>query len=272
MEQREVHLLVGTPMYGGMCHRGYTESLLRLQQLCLGLGIRFSTKFIANESLITRGRNLINCIFLSNPSFTHLLFIDADISFNPECIIRMIRADLDIVCGAYPKKSLDFNRVISMLEHKDIVNKDNIEVMSADYVVNFKQNEKGEIYIKNGFAEVLYGGTGMMLIKREVMLSLKDTYSHLNYKNDVGGYNLTPEMENNFYSLFDCAICPKTKRYLSEDYLFCQRAVDNGFKIWMDLNCDLIHSGTYHFTGSFGQFLMNMEKINKSLKDKELKE
>jgi hypothetical protein len=92
----DIHVLIGTPMYGGMCHRGFVESLLRLQQLCLGLGIKITHKFLSNESLITRGRNLINAIFMSNPSYTHLLFIDSDISFRHDAIIRMIQADLDI--------------------------------------------------------------------------------------------------------------------------------------------------------------------------------
>jgi hypothetical protein len=269
MKFEEVHLLIGTPMYGGMCHKGFVESLLLLQQLCFNLKIRITTKFISNESLITRGRNLINCIFLSDPAFTHLLFIDGDISYNPQSIIRMIEADLDIVCGAYPKKSIQWDKICELLQYKDIINKDNIDFMSADYVVNFKQNENKQIYIKNGFAEVLYGGTGFMLIKKDVMISLKNSFPHLKYTNDVGGYLVKEDMKDYFYTLFDCAICPKTNRYLSEDYLFCQRAIDHGFKIWMDLNCNLIHTGTHNFFGSFGQFLQNMELVNKKIKEKE---
>jgi len=37
-------------------------------------------------------------------SFTHLMFIDADIGFRGEAVRRVLESGYDIACGIYPRK------------------------------------------------------------------------------------------------------------------------------------------------------------------------
>ena len=247
---KPIHILLATPCYGGVLHRGYFHSVLQLQKLCQIHDIQLTTHTIGNESLIQRARNYYVALALSNPHITHLFFVDADISFNPQSVIRMIQSNKDITCGIYPKKGLN----IEQIQQNSKEPLQSIIPLSLDYVINIKQ---GEIKIQDGYIPCLYGGNGFMMIKKDVLETLRDKYPETKYKNDVTGYD-TPELREHFYALFDCFICPDTKRYLSEDYAFCQRCINSGYTSRADLLCNLNHTGTFEFRGSFGQYMTHL--------------
>jgi hypothetical protein len=254
---KPIHILLATPCYGGVLHRGYFHSVLQLQKLCQIHDIQLTVHTMGNESLIQRARNYYVALALSNPHITHLFYVDADISFNPQSVIRMIKSNKDITCGIYPKKGLNWDKI----QENSIQKLESIQPLSLDYVINIKQ---GEIKIEDGYIPCLYGGNGFMMIKREVIETLRDKYPETKYKNDVSGYD-SHEVRDHFYALFDCFICPDTKRYLSEDYAFCQRCINSGYTIWADLLCNLNHTGTYEFKGSFGQYMTHLH--NQSTKE-----
>jgi len=247
-----IHILVATPCYGNLLNTNYASSIFDLKDLCYSLGIRLTIRLIGNESLITRGRNYYVNLLLTKKEYTHLLFIDADIGFYAKNIIEMVQFKQDIVCIPYPKKSINFTKLAKYANYKNM-NTDKLQAVCQDYVVNFL-NTSAEI--KNGFIQCSYGGTGLMLIERNVIETMKIKYSNTKYSNDVGGYNENEVSKDNFYALFDCFICPKSNRYLSEDYAFCQRAIECNFKIWANLNAPITHHGGHCFLGHFGQTLM----------------
>jgi hypothetical protein len=51
-----MHLVIGTPAYGGMMCTEYVQSLLALKEACLQYNIKLTCIFLGNESLIQRGR------------------------------------------------------------------------------------------------------------------------------------------------------------------------------------------------------------------------
>jgi hypothetical protein len=103
-------VFIATPMYGGLCIGGYTEGLLNCVQTFMKHRMQMYYGYMTNESLITRARNTLAYDFLDTDA-THLMFIDADITFNPEDIVRMVNADKDIICGLYPKKEINWKTV-----------------------------------------------------------------------------------------------------------------------------------------------------------------
>ena len=264
---KPVHILLATPCYGGVLHRGYFHAVLNLQKVCQIHNIQLTVHTLGNESLIPRGRNFYVALLLANPHITHLLFIDSDITFQAENIIRMVAFNKEITCGIYPKKGIQWKNILELSKVEGI-NENNIEQISMDYVINFN----GETaQVENGFLKCLYGGTGCMLVKREVIEKLKEKYPEKKYYNDVRGYDY-PELKEQFYAFFDCFICPTSKRYLSEDYAFCQICIEQGYDIWVDMTCNLIHTGAHDYNGSFGQYITFISEMNRKLIEEKKRE
>ena len=237
------HIFIATPCYGGMCTGFYTQSLIQAVSMFKANDIEISVSLLFNESLIQRGRNMLAHQFMQDEKYTHLMFIDADIKFEPSDIIHMIHADKEIICGIYPKKEINWDRVEKAVKNGMPANM--LKTQTGAMVVNLKGYE-GEVTVPAGEPlEIWNGGTGFMLIKREVMAKLKEVLP--SYNNDVQVLN--SEINNRITEYFACAIEPGVERLLSEDYYFCWKAREHDIKIWAAPWANLGHFGSYLFEG-----------------------
>lgn len=244
-------ILVGTPCYGGMCFVGYVASLMTSKEYLRTKNIQLETCFLTNESLIPRGRNTIVAKFMNDPSFTHLLFIDGDITWNHLTIERLLNHDKDLVGALYPKKGYTWSKLKGC---KDLITDDFDEKAQAEVkarLMNYTVNYTEDRQVVNGCLKVKHIGTGFFLCKREVIQKMMDKYQELKYDDDI---NILTESENKWlYALFDCEVHrlgPKL-HYLSEDYLFCKRWQDMGGDIYADVTIPLTHTGTHSFVGNY---------------------
>ncbi len=106
-------MVVNLPViaYGGMCHVEFSMALARLYIEALKRGeVNFISNAICFESLISRGRNAAAASALHHNS-DYLMFIDADVIFQPEDVFKLISHDKDVVCGVYPKKYVNDEKV-----------------------------------------------------------------------------------------------------------------------------------------------------------------
>jgi len=246
-------IFVATPMYGGMAHGLYIKSSLDLQTTFSRYGVDTKFSFLFNESLITRARNYLVDEFLRT-DFTHLLFIDSDIHYNPQDVIAMLALDKDVIGGPYPKKSINWKNVAEAARKHPDMDPRELENLVGEYVFNVVKGT--QTFSVTEPLEVMEIGTGYMLIKREVFEKMKEAYPQIHYKPDhVGQANF--DGSRYIHAFFDTVIDTKesitgggSDRYLSEDYMFCQMWRKIGGKIWLCPWMRTQHVGTYAFTGN----------------------
>ena len=246
-------LFVATPMYGGMNHGLYMKSCLDLQSVMSKYGVEVKFSFLFNESLITRARNYLVDEFLRT-DYTHMLFIDSDIHFNPQDVIAMLALDKDVIGGPYPKKSMNWGNIAEAARKHPTMEPRELENLVGEYVFNVvKGTEQFQV---SEPLEVMEIGTGYMMIKRHVFPKLEEAFPQLRYKPDhVGQANF--DGSRYIHAFFDTIIDTKdsatgggSDRYLSEDYMFCQLWRKIGGSIFLCPWMRTQHIGTYAFTGN----------------------
>ncbi len=246
-------LFVATPMYGGQCAGMYTRSIADLAAICAKYEIPLQLYYLFNESLITRARNYCVDEFLRSDA-THLMFIDSDIGFNPNDVIALLALqsddnnEYDVIGGPYPKKCISWEK-IKLAVDKGMADQDpnTLERYVGDYVFNPKGGQR-EIPIGQP-VEVMEIGTGFMMIRRSTFDKYKEAYPNLSYKPDhirTAAFDGSREI----HAYFDCIIDPVSKRYLSEDYMFCYNVEKMGSKVWLCPWMSMNHVGSYVFGGS----------------------
>jgi len=257
-ELRKKKIFVATPMYGGMCSGMYTKSTADLATIATQYGMDVRFFYLFNESLITRARNYLVDEFLRSP-YTHLMFIDSDIHFNPNDVLTLAALDKEIIGAPYPKKTIAWEKVRNAVDAGlSDNNPTELEQYTGDFVFNPVAGTN-EIKITEP-VEVLEIGTGFMMIRREVFEKFRDAYPQFTYKPD---HNRSEHFDGSRYihSFFDTVIDSKafagegssgSDRYLSEDYMFCQFTRKIGIKTWLCPWMNLGHVGSYVFNGTMG--------------------
>jgi len=236
-----VNLVIGTPCFGGQVSVNYTASLLQLEKALRAYGdISLKVMFKDGDALITRARASLVAQFLDDPAATHLLFIDADIGFEPEQVLRLVQCGTAMSAAVYPIKRIDWDRISSTIA----AGRPNLAAAALKYVIEVDNPDA--VICQNGFVKVRYAGTGFLMIRREVLERMCAHYPQLKYRRDHS-LDAGTASENRF-ALFDCLIADDGT-YLSEDFAFCKRWSDMGGEIWADLNSTLSHVGPVTFHG-----------------------
>ena len=231
-------LFLSTPCYGGVCLQAYAESILKLQRMCAQNGVQLMLDTTENESLVHRARNISVARYMIRTQADYFMFIDADVKFEAESVMRLLRSGHDISCAVYPKKVVMWEQA-----EKAVLSNDarDLNKLAASLVMNFKSNNTP---VKDGFVEVLDGPTGFLMIKRDVFTRMFEKYPELNCKNDHQNRDF-----EDYCAVFDCMIDPENRRYLSEDYAFCRRWQQMGGQIFADVTTTLGHVGNIRFFG-----------------------
>jgi hypothetical protein len=214
LRQQRVHICM--PCYGGMLTESTFMSYIKWSNTCRQLGLDWTMETMTNESLISRARNTLVAKFLNNPDSTHLMFIDADIGWEPWHLLVMLNRDVDVIGGLYPMKTLPVKWVVN----------------------GFDGAETGP----DGLQEVSKTGTGFMLVKRHVFEKLNSHPAVKPFNNDIG---LPKELDQYLKTYYDTAV--RENRYYSEDWTFCENWRDLGGKVWVDKRVLLKHTGSYVF-------------------------
>lgn len=240
----QIHLVVATPCFGGQVSSIYAGSVFRLQRAVRSKSnMDLKVMMRDGDALITRARANLVTLFLDDPQATHLLFVDADIGFEPDEVFRLIESGADVVAGVYPIKRVNWDKARRMLE----ANRPVAPSAALDYV--FEIDDPDHVVAVGGFTRVRYAGTGFLMVRRHVLEKMcgHPAYASLQFFRE---HSIDPLAgSSNRFALFECMIDPGTGTYLSEDFSFCKRWTDIGGEIWANIESRLDHVGPSVFHG-----------------------
>jgi len=267
--KNQIKLGILTPCFGDSCHTGYVSSLLKTVNTLNRLKLNHSIEFCRNDSLVTRARNNLIARAMNDPDITHFIFIDNDIQWGAEEIIKLLCHDKNIIGGVYPIKKYKWDKIlqkdsitgeynsISKIQQRknksDITNaiSDENYIMHnlVDYNLNYLDKQ---IHVVNNTVKVKHIATGFMLIKRHVIETMFQSFPSTKYTDDV--HFLTPEENKYAYALFDCSV--ENGTYCSEDWVFCNRWRNMGGNIYLDITISLTHTGLEDYRGLYMSSIM----------------
>lgn len=212
MQPDKISLYIGMPCHDGKLHVGTHISILKMIELCRACNIGLAFDMPMGDAEIGHARNLIAANFLKT-DFTHLLFIDSDVVFHDQAIIRLIEADKDVIGAAYPKKQEGETQYPVVAPFGPVDN--------------------------NCCQEVMGTGAGFMLIKREALEKFAAYHPNAYYQENG-------EKKRDFF-------CPQTidGKRASEDLAFCILAREAGIQVWMRRDIPMGHIGNRAWSGCY---------------------
>ena len=231
-------LMIAIPAYDGRVNIKTAIALAKLTPETNKFGVTLYISHISGCSLITKARNALVADFLETDADT-LLFVDSDVIITPEAVLRLlaISQGKDVTAGVYPRRGAD--RCFFMDIHTD-------------------EETNQLVFDENGMMQIRRIGTGFMMIQRHVLETMIKNHPEWRYINDT--------KNRDEYAIFDFGVY--NGKYYGEDYLFCDRAREHGFEVWIDPTIKLGHMGITEFEGSFGEeYLYPLIKPVDSKKD-----
>lgn len=213
------HAFIATPTYSGKLDARYVEALMNTMDVLREKGIGFEHFVYSRSCHVDDARNAITAKFLESEC-KELIFLDADVSWDPEALVKLIEHDRDLVAGVYPKRSF-----------KDT----NFPVLVAEGVALQADQD--------GLVEVLGAPTGFMKIKRHVLEKMQAKNADRTYMEK--GSNKMP-----ITIIFERSFVDN-RRY-SGDLNFCREWREMGGKVFVDPEMKLCHVGEVSFEGTLG--------------------
>ena len=226
-------IFIALPAYDHKVSIKLAISLARLAQMVGEHGVNIAIGSICGCSVVSKARNLLADEFLSTDC-TDLLFIDADINFEPEDVLRLLAwtTNYGIAAGVPRTRKKNGNYIITLDEDEDH------SLVTDDM----------------GCAKAKRVATAFMMVQRKVFETLRDAHPEWKYHDTNSGKTLT--------AFFDFKVTPEG--YIGEDYLFCDRTREHGFEVWVDPTIKLGHMGVIEYEGDFGRDAIYTKKAVQS--------
>lgn len=247
-----LRLMVATPLYGG-AEADYLRSVVGLGGAAARAGVSCAFAWLSNNAVIDRARNVLAAAFLQSDA-THLVFIDGDIGFVPEELLdlaaRMQADDRFAVVGApCPKRRINWE-LVSAAVAKGLAADDPgaLERFSGVFPLDLLEPAAGIALDQP--VELTRAGTGLMVVRRDVIETLVERHPELAYAADALDRD-SGLAGDRLAALFMPMIDPETGHMLSDDYAFCYRVRAAGFRIWLAPWMRTSHTGPARFSAAF---------------------
>jgi hypothetical protein len=235
-------VLICLPTYSEEVHINFAFSLIDLTHELTKANIAYETLHVASSHII-RARNFFANYFLSYSKFTHLLFLDTDMKFPAQAVLKLLAADKAIAGVAYPFRRMNFNRPISEAD-SGLTLRQWLE-KHAEYTMFPVLDAEGNFAFVDGFVEAQHVGTGIFLARRDAF-ELTKPFSECYAPPEQYKSTIT---NGEFYGFFETL--EEDGLYQGEDVSFCSRARQAGLTIWALIDQTVVHYGSSEVSGQY---------------------
>jgi hypothetical protein len=231
-------ILICVPAMGQMMCARTAETLFSVAQLLTKRGIPNRLSWYSAADIEDVRNLFVSVWYDGHPQFSHMLFVDADMGFDPELIEDMLHFDKPLMGVLYARRSQDVSIVGTLPEGHGM----------KDVVKGFMKS--------NGL------GTGVMMISREVIDTLLKAYPEMSDVVPSVLSNTTPFELKRIIRAFDKVREPNVR--LSEDMSFCYRYVNAGGEIWANVNYKISHVGPFDYAMRYQGIMERREAENRN--------
>jgi hypothetical protein len=219
-------VFIALPAYDFKVSLKLAISLARFAQQAQQHGVDIQIGSICGCSVVSRARNLLAQDMLDSDC-TDLMFIDADINFEAADIFRLMAWTSD------PKRGI-------------VAGVPRTRSTAKQYIATLDQDD-GEITMDGmGLVRAQRVATAFMMVRRDVFETLDAAHPEWRYYDE--------RTKRTVPCMFDFMLTEEG--YVGEDYLFCDRAREQGFEVWIDPTIKLGHMGVQEYEGDFGNDIL----------------
>ncbi|HET7806138.1 MAG TPA: hypothetical protein VFL53_18010 [Pseudolabrys sp.] len=240
----DIRIVVATPAFGEMFYTPYVQSMLRLQRAMQqrGWGMRHAS---ISYAYIGEARNYLLTHWYDKTDATHLLFVDADMGFEPQLVFDMVAIDKPVVGVIYTKRQVDLKKLAALAAKGE---KPERAIAHAHNFIIRPLRGRPPRRMK-GFMEVAGCGTGIMLIKRSAIAGMLKTLPGLNDTNAKKTNPLAAGLDR-MIRAFDTIEADGVP--LVDDFAFCYRWQNlcKG-ELWARADQSVTHIGLHKFAASY---------------------
>lgn len=202
-------------------------------------------------TIIARARNSYASLILQDPSYTHLLFIDSDMGFSPEAVVRMMDLEKDFCGCIYPMRvpnEAQFYAAARKLESPELARSAGQTFVGAHHITKSKLNGNESISVHRGFVLSTGVGMGLTLIRRRVFEAIAEKSPELicPSRDDY----LLRGIEERVLQCFE-SLSEDDGMFIGEDLSFCRRWIACGGEIWACIDETITHMGPVVAKGTY---------------------
>lgn len=229
-------VFIAVPSFGYQINSETTTSLVALTKELADRNMFGGFSALSFPDIVDL-RNVFLSVWFDALDATHMLFVDADMQFEPDLVRDMLNADKPLIGSLYAKKRLPMAWVGSAL------------VPPAEP--------------ENGLLEVQGLGCGTMLIRRDCVEGMIES-GHAETDTNLSGTALNGLLEphgvKRIIRGFDKITTPEGRK-LSEDFSFCRRHRESGGRVYAAINHRITHLGVYPFTARYSDMYLAKEVV-----------
>ncbi len=236
------HILIAVPTMAGLMKAKTATTLVLLMRRLTRAGVQ-AEYLNVNSSDIVYARNLFAREVLRSEVLDGLLFVDSDMQFRPEVVMKMLALGADVVGTAYPKRSLNMDQFArAMAELGAFSPQAKGKAMANTYqftvVPSWTTPKVERLEVVRGFAKMAGVGMGCTLISRAALRAMIDGKVVEPRKDIIDG------VDQMSWAFFDCMKVDGVT--LSEDYSFCYRWTRLlGRDLWVCVDEPVTHLGDF---------------------------